>query len=59
MTDEIMIERLEAAHDRALAKLHLGCTMYDDDYEEDEANRASHWDEWMIDNAIDCAREEM
>ena len=32
MTDEIMIERLEAAHDRALAKLHLGCTMYDDDY---------------------------
>lgn len=59
MPDEIMIERLEAAHDRALSKLHLGCSMYDDDYEENESDTASHLDEWAIDQMIDMAREEL
>ena len=49
MTDEILIERLEEANDRALLRFY---------YNDDETRSASHWDEWMIDNRIDCCREE-
>lgn len=48
MTDEILIERLEDANDRELLRY----------YYSDETRSASHWDEWMIDNRIDCCREE-
>lgn len=54
MQDEYMIGRLAEDHDWAMARLGLGASPYDPDDE----TECSHWDEWMIDNAIDRYRED-
>ena len=55
MQDEYMIGRLAEDHDWAMSRLGLGASPYDPDDE----TECSHWDEWMIDNAVDRCREEM
>ena len=54
MRDEILIEALEEAHDREMARLGLGASPYEDE----DLNTSTNWDEWYIDNAIDRERED-
>ena len=49
-----MIEALEEAHDREMARLGMGASPYDDE----DLNTSANWDEWHLDNQIDRMREE-